>query len=275
MQLGAVSNCWKAQLQTGTQLTAIIETAQQHGLQHIELRQTCLGQFESREGHIPLAKNLPELPQQFSEMTFNLAIAFSFLSPTASTNDPLFQAARLAAQALAPKGLPHLRLVDLQTTPDKLNQLSPQDIGQNIAQMVLAMSEVDGILSVENSIQPWPALLAAIRSAQEILGPNQHKLKLCYDPANLFYVDDGIEPSDALASLSASEISMVHFKQRQHNKPLAAVAQGDVDWEQQLAQLKTMNYNGPALFEIESTENIWENLTSSQQYLERCGLSNF
>ena len=45
--LGIVSNCWKIQLDRGQTLDVLIEQAVRQGLRAVELRQGCLGEYES------------------------------------------------------------------------------------------------------------------------------------------------------------------------------------------------------------------------------------
>ena len=50
MLFGAISNSWRLQLD-GTDLSDLINLAKQRGSKHVELRQTCLGDYESGEGN--------------------------------------------------------------------------------------------------------------------------------------------------------------------------------------------------------------------------------
>ncbi len=70
----------------------------------------------------------------------------------------------------------------------------------------------------------------------------------------------------------ADELSMVHFKQRRDGRPLAVVADGDIDWWAGVRALRQICYTGPGLFEIESDERIWTALADSRHYLRRLGL---
>ena len=45
MIFGAITNSWRQQL-VGQDLTVLVQEAQTRGARHIELRQTCLGQYE-------------------------------------------------------------------------------------------------------------------------------------------------------------------------------------------------------------------------------------
>ena len=49
MIFGAITNSWRQQLD-GQDLAVLVQEAQTRGARHIELRQTCLGQYEHGEG---------------------------------------------------------------------------------------------------------------------------------------------------------------------------------------------------------------------------------
>jgi hypothetical protein len=49
MIFGAITNSWRQQL-ADSDLAELVREAQHRGSRHIELRQTCLGEYESGEG---------------------------------------------------------------------------------------------------------------------------------------------------------------------------------------------------------------------------------
>jgi len=49
MIFGAITNSWRQQLE-GQDLAVLVQEAQTRGARHIELRQTCLGQYEHGAG---------------------------------------------------------------------------------------------------------------------------------------------------------------------------------------------------------------------------------
>ena len=61
---------------------------------------------------------------------------------------------------------------------------------------------------------------------------------------------------------------MVHFKQRLQGRFLDSVCDGDIDWSEQLGALAQIGFCGPALFEIESSSNVWQRLEASRRYLQ-------
>jgi len=267
--LGLVSNCWRRQLAEGAALETLIAEASRRGYRAIELRQTCLGRYETAGDYLPLADALAELPGQFPEIRFNVAVCVPFMNPEPASDDPVRRAGKWAAQAVSGEFPPHLRLVDLMTTGRQLQDAAPAAIGNTIARLVRSLVEIGGFLSVENSLQPWQPFREAWNCARRQLGSDAARLRLCFDPCNLLLPDDGTDPAGVTASLSADELSMVHFKQRRDGRFLPTVSDGDVDWRAQLAILKQHRYTGPGLFEIEPHKNIWDHLDESRDYLAR------
>ena len=272
MILGLVSNCWRTQLLDGGDLVELIDEAMRRGYRAVELRQTCLGQFETNDEHVPIADALAELPSRFPAIRFNIAINVPCLNPDMKADDSLFQAARLAAFAVSGEFPPHLRLVDLTTVGGQLDGLSPESSGPVVAQLARSMVEFDGLLSIENSLQPWDWFRRVFDCARGELGSESGRLKMCYDPCNLLMPDDDVDPLEVTDSLSATELSMVHFKQRRAGQIYPALSDGDIDWTGQVSCLNRKQYTGAALFEVEPHKRVWEYLKGSVEYLRRAGL---
>lgn len=273
MLLGLVSNCWRTQLDSGTPLDDLIAEASRRGYRAIELRQGSLGDYESGAPCLPDACALSELPNRFPGLRFNIAIDVPFLHPEMTPGDCVFSAGKRAAQAVAGEWPPHLRLVDLTTSAPELETTGPERAGETIVRLAESLRAIGGILSVENSRQRWNSFRAAFDLAHRQLGADLSRLRLCYDPANLLFPDDAVDPTEVTASLVPDELSMVHFKQRKDGRSYPAVCDGDIDWPSQMAALKTMHYAGPGLFEIGPHRRIWEYLAGSVNYLRRLGLT--
>lgn len=238
----------------------------------IELRQSCLGGYESGEENLPDASALAAFPEKFAGVRFNVAVNIPFLSPETSPDHPVFQAGKSSAEAVAGDLPPHLRLVDLTTSNERLEGIGPQVAGNTIARLTRSVAKIGGVLSVEHAYQPWRQFRKAFDAARKQLGTDRDRLRLCYDPCNLRLLEDGTDPNQVTLSLSAGELSMVHFKQRQSGRILPRVSDGEIDWVTQLSTLKQIGYAGPGLFEVDSHERVWEFLEESVNYLRRAGL---
>src|SRR5918992_4179640 len=111
MIFGAITNSWRRQL-GGQDLALLIKEAQANGAGHIELRQTCLGDYERGEGEQwrPVMPRLEALARGFPGLSFDLAMAFPCLTRTTDPSSEQFQAA-LSGARLVGRQTPHLRLV--------------------------------------------------------------------------------------------------------------------------------------------------------------------
>ena len=84
MIYGAITNSWRQQL-ANRDLLDLIQEAANRGARHVELRQTCLGTFESGEGKewMPNLIGLQQVVDGFPDLSFDLAMAWPCLSETA------------------------------------------------------------------------------------------------------------------------------------------------------------------------------------------------
>ena len=112
MIFGAITNSWR-NLLDDHDLTALVGEAQAKGARHIELRQTCLGNCETGEGEDwrPVLSGLEALVNQYSDLSYDLAMALPCLSSKPDPQGEQFQAALQAAK-LVGRETPHLRVVD-------------------------------------------------------------------------------------------------------------------------------------------------------------------
>ena len=267
---GIVSNCWQWQLGQGSGLEDLLGQALDRGYLAVELRQSCLGSFENREGFVPKVSALGRLPDRFREIRFDLALAFPFLGPGGVAEDPLFRTGVDAARALAGRFRPHLRLVDLATTGEMLKGREPQ-VAHEVARLAEPLADAGGWLSLEHARQPWSCLTRVMAEARRLLGSRSGHLRLCYDPVNLLFASDRPDPAEVVRHLDAAELSMVHLKQFRSGELQPSIEAGEIDWEAQISGLARQGYQGPALFEVRSDERIWENLDRSRVYLESLG----
>jgi len=269
MVLGIVSNCWRVQLDEREPMDSLIAVALRRDYRTIELRQGCLGRYERGIDRMPDADALAELPRRFPEATFNIALSFPYCSELTALDDRLFVAGVDAAEAVAGRHAVHLRLVDLTTTAEQAAANVVADVSARLAALAESLARKGGVLSIENSRQPWHWTLSVLRAAKRILGTHSRHLRLCYDPCNLLMAPDVTNCGAATRSLAADELSSVHAKQQHAGQVLPKVADGDIDWAEQSRALAAMDYQGAILFEVAPDKAIWENLEVSRSYLAR------
>jgi sugar phosphate isomerase/epimerase len=268
---GVVSNCWRAQLEVGVSLEALIAEAERRGYNHVELRQGCLGAYETAAegGPRPDAEALRHLPRRFPRLQFNLAMALPYLGGGVTPATPLFEAGLRGAIAVRGSETAHLRLVDTETAPE--TAIGEEETEARLAALAAACAARGAILSVENARQPWGALRRLLDRARDRLGTACGALRLCYDPCNLLAAADRPDPRVETARLRADEIMLFHLKQAEAGSPLPVVGPGAIDWPAQWAALQQIDYTGPRLFEIPPGPDIWERLDESRRFLKEIG----
>lgn len=187
--LGLVSNCWKVQLDSGNSLDSLVAEAVRLKLTAIELRQGSLGVYEAGSTCRPQADRLADLARRFPSVKFNVALSLPCLGSALTREDSMFLAGRSAAIALANRERPHLRLVDLQTRPEQCVTSSIETAARGLVELTEAMLEVEGILSIEHSWQPWPWFDSVMNAARRMLGERSAQLATLFRPVQ--FVADG------------------------------------------------------------------------------------
>jgi sugar phosphate isomerase/epimerase len=266
MKLGLVSNCWRVQLTGGKDLSELIENALRLGYRSVELRQGCLGKYETDMG-LPKPESLQLLAERFPNVQFNIALNVPFFAGIVTPTSKPFVYALRAAEAVAGVFGVHVRLVDLATREPSLNT---RVLGTLVAQLTHAVVGVRGILSLENASQRWEVLRQVHRHARAQLGGDAGALQFCYDACNLVRVSGRTQQFPQ--RLRRGDVALIHLKQSRDGVTQPTFEPGDVDWSLQLAALARIDYAGPALFEIAPHENIWDNLAESRNYLESLAL---
>jgi len=270
MQVGLVSNCWKTQLEQGQDLVELLDRAGERGLRAIELRQGCLGRFETAGEQQPLSEKLSELPRRFADLSFNVALSLPFLNPGWNPADSLFAAGLEAARAVAGSSAPHLRLVDLQTG-DGLSQSDERSTVDGLKRIADQAQAADCLLSLEHARQPWEQFRRILTAGNRGREPAQ-RIGLCYDPCNLLLASDRPDPQSATRSLASERVTMVHFKQSGAGHVLGDLRRGALDWEALAGALAGLGDCGPGLFEIAPGTDIWDALDRSVEYAVAVGL---
>lgn len=264
---GIVSNCWRRQLADGDALDDLLEEAVRRGYRSVELRQGCLGAYETQGSHVPRADSLARLPSRFSSLRHTIAVACPFLSGRLRPESDLFRAACAGATAVAGPRSPLLRLVDPQTSTEELLASEVEAVADHLAALVAPLAEVDGVLAVEAAMQSWDAFRSVFDAARKVLGSNDWRLQLCHDPCNLVAANRVADVEPVTARLDPLDVAMVHLKQRVGEQPQTVLCPGDVDWSGQVAALNSIGYDGPRLFEVEPHLEIWDSLGESVRYL--------
>ena len=267
MRLGLVSNVWNVQLARGEDLGDLIGTAAARGFRVIELRQKSLGRYESPDTALPNVPALGALAERFSDLHFVAAYEVPFLDPDTTPGEPYFAAAVALARAVANGRRPHVRLVDLRTLPEQAADWGAAASGSAIARLTRSVAAAGGVLSVENSRQPWPLLAAAIAAARAELGPPGRRLRVCFDPCNFAAAGDPTDPADVYAALTPEQVGMLHFKQRRAGRLDVTVGEGEVDWPRLVPLIVARRLFRQGLFEMASDLRLWEHLEHSSSYL--------
>lgn len=269
MRLGLVSNVWNVQLARGEDLGDLIGTAARRGYRVIELRQSSLGRYESPATALPNVAALGAMAARFPELHFVAAYVVPFLDPATTPDEPCFAAAVAVARAVANGRPPHVRLVDLSSSPEQASSWGAAASGRTITRLARAAAADGGVLSVENSRQPWPLLAAAIDAARAELGTGAGRLRVCFDPCNFAAVGDPTDPAAVYAALTPEQVGMLHFKQRRAGRLDVTVGEGEVDWPRLVPLIVTRRLFRQGLFEMAGDLRFWEHLEHSSSYLRR------
>ena len=243
---GVVSNCWDAQLKSGTSLQLLIERAVADGLSDIELRQGSLGNCED-SSLIPVATKLDSLASGVPETRLNLAIDIPFLSHMSDREAALFQESLVAAQALSPTQ-PHLRMVDLTTAL----RFDVEHASRQLRSLQEEAAIAGVRLSIEHSRQNWEQFGRVMETVPETC--------LCLDPCNLLMLEPDLGAIRIIGELDQQRISMLHVKQfvRRSDRPqvLPNLAAGIVPWQEVIRTVENMHYSGPVMLETAPGEDI-------------------
>lgn len=269
--LGVVSNVWASLLPEGS-LEAECRRAVEAGYGYVELRQRALAACEEKvEGDgrpWPLPERLAELAAAFPELGFNLAVEAPFLTSPLAVDDPYLLRCARAAKALGGTP-PALRLVDVSPVS---GLLADEATLYTLAASVARLAEVlwkDGVLLVlENSKQPLAPLREVIRRAVAALPAGVPAPQLCWDPHNQIVQTLAAEdPAATARATPVEEFFEFHFKQGRDGVLQPDVAEGELDWRAILSAFHENGYQGPALYEIPPSPDIWERLDRSTAYI--------
>jgi len=269
MIFGAITNSWRLQL-ADQDLRTLVNEAQVKGAQHIELRQTCLGESETGEGESwrPVLPNLQALVDAYPGLSFDLAMAWPCLTEKTDPHGEQFQAALQGAKVVG-RDTPHLRIVDPSPFDRAWEDVADiPAVALDTADLAREAARQGVILSIENSGQP-------IRSMALLAGEIRSRLStqegsyfgLCPDPTNQLRGYPDSNPLEELEALPLDMIKIIHFKQARDGVPVPSVDTGDLDCLRMLRILDAKNYEGPAIMEIPPNREVFDNLAASFAFL--------
>ena len=221
MILGAITNSWRQQLRA-TGLKDLVNRAEACGAGHVELRQTCLGEYETGEGEEwrPEVGGLRALADASPGLGFNLAMAWPCLTRRSNPGGEAFQAALEGAKAVG-RSQPHLRLVD--PAPFESRWESPDDIPDealDISELASEAARQGVILSIENSALSISNLTMLVEMAMDRMDPGDAPfLGLCPDPLNQLKNHPDTDPLEDLEEVPPGVSKIVHFKQSRGGEP--------------------------------------------------------
>jgi sugar phosphate isomerase/epimerase len=269
MQFGAITNSWR-QLLSDRDLLDLVGEAEARGAKHVELRQTCLGSCETGEGEDwrPVTSNLQALVEKYPGLSFNLAMALPCFSQELDPKEERFQAALSAAKLVNPDN-PHLRVVDGDRSSPAWESAGDVAVASaRVANLALEAARQGVVFSMENSGQTIKSMALLISEARALLTASEGaNLGLCPDPTNQLRGYPDSDPVGELDALPDDMIKIVHFKQARKGEAIPTVDDGDIDCVRMMKVLLAKGYDGAAIMEIPPHENVFDNLSSSFDYL--------
>ena len=269
MIIGAITNSWREHI-PHTDMARMVERVRNRGAAHIELRQTCLGQYEQGAGDDwrPDIAGLEKLSRTFPTMSFNLAAGYPCLTREQDPKEPVFQACLETAKRINPV-TPRLRLVD--TTRSEGFWEKPEDIpatALGVAALVREAASQGVQLFLENGPQPIRSMALLVQEVRNSLNPEEASyFGLCLDPINSLRTDPDSDPVTELEAAPDDYIFMMHFKQTRSGEAYPSVGDGDLDYSRLLKALESKGYDGLAVLEIPSEEAVFDNFRESVEYL--------
>ena len=199
-----------------------------------------------------------------------LASTWPCLTRRSDPRGDAFQAALEGAKAVG-RSEPHLRLVDPASFEARWD--SPGDIPDEalaVSELAAEAARQGVVLSIENSRLPIGNLAMLVDMARDRMQPDESRyLGLCPDPLNQLRGHPDTDPLDDLADIPPDVNKIVHFKQSRGGQPYHSVDTGDLDCGRMMDILQDQGFDGPAIMEIPSDPNVFDNLKASFAFLAR------
>ncbi len=190
-------------------------------------------------------------------LTLSYAMSHPWLSPPADSeaNTQQILKAKKLAYLLCPER-PRLRLVDLDTEGD----IDEPAAIANLKHYAALLPDYPMVFAVENARQTATLTLKLAAAGGA---------KLTYDETNTYRADGTTlnPPDEFWATVKMTDLTSVHFKQKNGDGVLSEVGDGYVDFRAIAGHLKTQSYTGDLLLENRPTQHSLQDALRSRAYL--------
>ena len=207
--------------------------------------------------HRALFEAFAAFAQKADGLTLSYAMSHPWLSSPADTQH-IIKAKKLA-YLLCPER-PRLRLVDLDTE----GEIDESAAIANLEHYAALLPAYPMIFAVENARQS-----ATLTLKLSVAGG----VKLTYDETNTYRADGTTlnDPDAFWAAVKMTDLTSVHFKQKNEDGVLSEVGDGYVNFRAIAGHLKTRGYTGDLLLENAPTQHALQDALRSRSYL--CAVS--
>ena len=207
--------------------------------------------------HRTLFEAIAVFARKASGLTLSYAMSHPWLSVPTDTDADTQQIikAKKLAYLLCPRR-PRLRLVDLDTEGD----IDESAAIANLKHYAALLPDYSMIFAVENARQT-----ATLTLRLAVAGG----AKLTYDETNTYRADGTTlnDPDAFWAAVKMTDLTSVHFKQKNEDGVLSEVGDGYVDFRAIATHLKTQHYTGDLLLENTPTQHSLQDALRSREYL--------
>ena len=206
--------------------------------------------------HPMLFKEIASFTKKASGLTLSYAMSHPWLSsPIDNADTQWIIRAKKLAYLLCPQR-PRLRLVDLDTE----GEIDEPAVIANLKHYAALLPDYPMVFAVENARQT-----ATLTLKLAVAGG----AKLTYDETNTYRADGTTlnDPDEFWATVRMTDLTSVHFKQKNGDGVLSEVGDGYVDFRAIAGHLKTGNYTGDLLLENTPTLHSLRDALRSREYL--------
>ena len=289
-KLGIVTNIWAEEIANGARFDDLMVVFGANGFKDMEVREgdylrnsefgKLIQQIESampaytdtdfktvcdavwtekpfQTEHRTLFEAFATFARKADGLTLSYAMSHSWLSsPVDSEADTqhILKAKKLA-YLLCPER-PRLRLVDLDTEGD----IDEPAAIANLKHYAALLPDYPMVFAVENARQTATLTLKLAAAGGA---------KLTYDETNTYRADGTTlnPPDEFWATVKMTDLTSVHFKQKNGDGVLSEVGDGYVDFRAIAGHLKTQSYTGDLLLENRPTQHSLQDALRSRAYL--------